>query len=212
MGERAGGPHLAAVLREAARGRFPAVDGGMDVVPPWLPGVEGVVALTGHAYVATSLPREVVLAAGADGYGRANDPQVLLALAGPSGDVDCLDVLLVASGTGRTTLPERHDLDDHPRVRHARRSRAGVHVHGDDRGLVTVGTGVGGLAELSFEVPPGVRGHGHGRALLDEARGLVPEGEPVFAAVAPGNAASLRAVLAAGFVPIGSVQVVLPGR
>ena len=37
-------------------------------------------------------------------------------------------------------------------------------------------------------------------------------GEPVLAAVAPGNAASVRAILAAGFSPIGSVQLVRPSR
>jgi RimJ/RimL family protein N-acetyltransferase len=33
---------------------------------------------------------------------------------------------------------------------------------------------------------------------------LIPKGDVVFAQVAPGNAASLRAFLAAGFRPIGS--------
>ena len=41
------------------------------------------------------------------------------------------------------------------------------------------------------------------------ARGCVPEGEPLFAQVAPGNAASVRSVLAAGFRPIGS-EVLFP--
>ncbi len=58
---------------------------------------------------------------------------------------------------------------------------------------------------------PDLRGRGHGRALLRDALALAPPGEPVFAAVAPGNAASLRALLAAAFVPIGSVQLVRPG-
>lgn len=214
MGARAavGDVGLADVLRGAAAGTFPDADGGVSVVPPWLPGVEAVVALTGHAWVATTLPLQVLLDAGADGFGAANDPRVLLAMAGARGSVDCLDVLLAGFGTGRTALPERHDLDDHPRVRHARRSRGDVHVHGDERGLVTIGTGVAGLPELSFEVPQSLRGTGRGRSLLAEARGLVPDGEPVLVAVAPGNAASLRAVLAAGFAPIGSVQVVLPRR
>jgi hypothetical protein len=39
---------------------------------------------------------------------------------------------------------------------------------------------------------------------------LVPAGEPVFAAVAPGNACSLRAFLAAGFTPVGSEVIIQP--
>jgi len=33
---------------------------------------------------------------------------------------------------------------------------------------------------------------------------MVPDGEPVFMQTAPGNAASLRALLAAGYSPVGS--------
>jgi hypothetical protein len=39
---------------------------------------------------------------------------------------------------------------------------------------------------------------------LVEARRLVGPGDVLFAQAAPGNAASLRALLAAGFRPIGS--------
>lgn len=45
-----------------------------------------------------------------------------------------------------------------------------------------------------------------------DERGLVPAGEPVFAAVAPGNARSLRTFLATGFVPIGSEVILRPAR
>jgi hypothetical protein len=50
------------------------------------------------------------------------------------------------------------------------------------------------------------------RCLLSDALGLVPRGEPVFAAVAPGNARSLRAFLATGFVPLGSEVLIMPLR
>ena len=43
------GPPLAAVLRRAADGVFPPVDGLVDVVPPYREGVEAVVSFTGHA-------------------------------------------------------------------------------------------------------------------------------------------------------------------
>jgi RimJ/RimL family protein N-acetyltransferase len=40
----------------------------------------------------------------------------------------------------------------------------------------------------------------------------VAAGDPVVAAVAPGNAASLRALLSAGFVPLGSLQLFRRGE
>ncbi|WP_275461151.1 hypothetical protein [Streptomyces noursei] len=49
-------------------------------------------------------------------------------------------------------------------------------------------------------------------SLLAEALSLVPAGEPVFAAVSPGNARSLRAFLACGFTPIGSEVLLRPER
>jgi RimJ/RimL family protein N-acetyltransferase len=43
-----------------------------------------------------------------------------------------------------------------------------------------------------------------GRAAIAAARHLVPGGEPLWAQIAPGNAASVRAFLAAGFRPVGA--------
>jgi GNAT superfamily N-acetyltransferase len=198
-------------LRAALTGVFPPDDGGVECVDPWMDGVEAVVSFTGHCFVATRLPAATVQAAGIDAFGGSFSPRVITTLAGPQGQIDCLDVLLMSTGTGRTTLPERRALMDHPRVRHARQWRDGVYVHADRRGLVTVSRGIGGVAELSFEVAPEDRGAGLGRDLLDDGRGLVPDGEPVLLTVAPGNARSLRAGLAAGFVPVGAVQLVRPG-
>jgi hypothetical protein len=203
---------LGAALLAAADGVFPPVDGLVEVVPPYLEGVEAVVSFTGHSVVATTLPLEELVAAGADGFAGATSLPVLSLLAGPDGKVDVLDALLVAHGTGDASLPERPDLGDHPRVRYARTWRADVRVFGDEQGLVTLARGLGGMCELSFEVAQDRRGRGHGRTLLREARALVPAGAPLFAAVAPGNAASLRALLAAGFAPIGSVLLIRPAR
>jgi hypothetical protein len=83
-----------------------------------------------------------------------------------------------------------------------------VVVHGDERGLVTIGAGLGGRRELSVEAAEPNRGHG--TALIAEAIGLVPEGELLFAAVSPGNARSLRAFLGLGFTPIGSECLIRP--
>jgi GNAT superfamily N-acetyltransferase len=207
---RDGGHPLAAVLRDAAAGRFPPVDGLVEVVPPYLDGVEAVVSFTGHAVVATRLPLSALVAAGADGFAGATSIPVMTLLSGRGGTVDVLDALLAAPGTGGGTLPARPDLEQHPRVGYARAWRRDVRVFGDERGMVTLSRGLGGLPELSFEVDAGRRGAGLGRSLLREALALAPAGEPVLAAVAPGNAASLRSLLAAGFTPLGSVQLVRP--
>jgi GNAT superfamily N-acetyltransferase len=113
---------------------------------------------------------------------------------------------------GHEVLARRHDLDEHPRVRLARGQRQGVEVYGDERGLVTLSNGLAGRRELSIEVASEEQGRGHGRALLGDALGLVLAGEPVFAAVAAGNARSLRAFLALGFVAVGCEVLLRPRR
>lgn len=204
------GHQLGVILTDAAHGRFPEPDGSVEIVPPWHAGVEGVVALSGRAYVVTNRPESEVMAWRLDGYGKAVDPRFVTWLAGSDGWCDCLDVLLVSFGTGVGGPPRRDDLADHPRAEHARLVRTDVDVFGDARGLVTLGVGVGGLAELGVEVAPDLRGHHHGRSLVKDALGLVPAGEPVLAATAPGNAAAVRTFLAADFRPIGSVHLVRP--
>jgi hypothetical protein len=210
---------LAAVLTDAVGGRFPPADGTVVVASPWQEGVEAVVAFTGHAVVATTLPLDAVLAAGADGFGGATLPPLLTLMTGENGEggeggeggeVECLDVLLGARGTGGGRLPRIPAAEPHPRAVHARHWRTNVRVHGDDRGLLVLADGVAGLPQISYEVPLPLRGRGYGRSLLADGLALVDRDEPVLTAVAPGNAASLRAVLAAGFVPLGSVQLVRP--
>lgn len=201
-------PVLSVLLR-AARNEFPPVDGGITVLPPLHRGLEAVLAFTGHSLVATARSPEAVLAQGPDGYGSSLAPDFLRWLAGPTGSIGVIDATLVAFGTGGGTLPRRLDADDHPRVCHAREIREDVVVHGDDRGLITLGHGIGGRREMSVEVDRRA-GPGHGRPLIEAALALTPSGEPLFAAVAPGNARSLRAFLAAGFVPIGSEVIIQP--
>jgi len=189
---------LLPVLLEAAAGRFPPDDGAVVVLPPLAPGLEAVVSLTARAYVCTALPEDEALHRVPDAYG--GDPGTLLALA-RGGTVGVLDATLVRQGAGgQPVLPVRHDLDDHPRVRHARAVRRDVVVRGDERGLVTLASGLAGRRELSVQA---VRlGTGEGRSLIRDA--LVGETGPVFAAVSPGNARSLRTFLALGFAPVGS--------
>ncbi|TFV64516.1 N-acetyltransferase [Geodermatophilus sp. DF01-2] len=208
------GHPLAALLTEAAEGRFPPADGAWRRVPPWRPGLEAVVAFTGHAVlaVADDVTDARLHELGVHGLGGAQDPRVVTALAGPDGWIDSLDALLVARGRGGASpLVERPDLHGHPRASFAAAVRGNLRVLGfpdPARSAVAVlGTGVGGLTELSVELEPERRSRGAGAALVRAALEQVPAGEPVVAAVAPGNAASLRAVLAAGFVPVGSSQL-----
>jgi GNAT superfamily N-acetyltransferase len=97
----------------------------------------------------------------------------------------------------------------HRRVVRALRHRDGVRVWETPGAIVSIGWGVAGRCEVALEVEPGYRGKGLGRELAAAARHLVPEGTPLWAQIAPGNAASVRAFLAAGFRPVGA-EAMLP--
>ncbi len=73
-----------------------------------------------------------------------------------------------------------------------------------DGGIVLLGRGVAGRLETAIEVDEDRRGQGLGRRLATAARHLAPPGVALWAQVAPGNAASVRAFLAAGFAPVGA--------
>ncbi|KAA1399508.1 N-acetyltransferase [Aeromicrobium ginsengisoli] len=205
---------LAGIIKDAAEGRFLPVDGEYHRVTPWKPGLEAVVAFTGHAVFAVDAKTtdETLADLGADGFGGAHDPRLIAELAGPDGWIDSLDVLLVGRGAGPTGhgLVARPDLATHPRVHFAASNRDDVQVFGfEDQQrstVVVLARGLAGLPEISFELDPEHRG-GEGTALIEDALRLVPEGELVVAAAAPGNAASLRALLSAGFVALGSLQL-----
>lgn len=203
-------PLLRAFL-DAADGRFPPVDGGVTRVDS--PGrVCGIVAFTGHTYVMAPGPIRPPDDSGVpspDGYGGSHDPRYVSWLAREAAEIGVLDATLVArgTGTGSTSLDPVDHHDRHHRVAHARSIRDDVRVYGDERGFVTVSTGLVGRLEFGVEAEPDGHGRGWGRSLVADALGLVPDGEPVFAAVSPGNARSMRAFLALGFEPIGSEQL-----
>jgi hypothetical protein len=197
-------------LLSAADGRFPPVDGECTVVPALADGLECSVAFTGHAVIATARSDDEVRKHGPDGFGGSHAPDFLRWLAGPDGWIGVIDATLVTRGRGGGDLPDITDTADHPRVRLARSLRRDVRVYGDERGLVTLSSGLAGRRELSVEAATAGQGRGWGRGLLTDALGLVPPGEPVFAAVSPGNARSLRAFLGVGFVPIGSEVLIRP--
>ena len=124
-------------------------------------------------------------------------------------------MLLAGRGTGRPDTPPRlvrqPDLAEHPRARFAAgiRDQARVLGYPDPArsALATLSRGLAGLTELSFELEPARRGQRTGPDLISAALTAVPAGQLTVAAAAPGNAASVRALLAAGFVPLGSVQL-----
>jgi len=200
---------LHSALLDATEGRFPDVDGAVEVVEPMPGDHHAVVEFTGHSFVLTDCDAGEVSARGADGFGGASQPDLLRWLAGPGGLIGSLDAVLFARGVGGGRLPERSDLDDHPRVMRSRAHRRDVRVHGDDTGLVTIGLGLVDRLEVSVEVL-GTRTPGAGRRLIGEALELIPAGDVVFAQVAPGNAASLRAFLSCGFAPIGAEILLQP--
>lgn len=208
---------LAELIAAATAGRYPAADGSWRRVPPWRPGVEAIFAFTGHAVlaVAPDIPDELLVSLGADGFGGAHDPRLIAALAGPDGWIDSLDILLAGRGSGHPGVPaqlvDRPDLATHSRAAFAARFRDQPRLMGyDDRrrsALAVISRGIAGLTELSFELEPGRRGQGGGTGLVRDALSAIPSGQLVLAAVAPGNAASVRALLAAGFIPLGSLQL-----
>jgi hypothetical protein len=124
-------------------------------------------------------------------------------------------MLMAARGTGRAGVPprlaDRPDLATHPRAQFAAGIRDRLRPMGyPDRrrsALASIGRGIAGLTELSFELEPARRREGRGAELISDALTAVPAGQLAVAAVAPGNAASVRALLSAGFVPLGSVQL-----
>lgn len=78
--------------------------------------------------------------------------------------------------------------------------------------VVVLGRGLGLRLEVSIEVSPAARGRGLGRDALTDARRLAPAGSLLFAQVAPANAASIRALLRAGFTPLGAEVLFFTGQ
>ena len=206
---------LAHVFEAAAAGRFPDPDGGIDVFPE-LPGpADGLFGFTAHFAVAAPIPREEVLARVPPGnFSFPMSAPFVTWIAERIGTrPGVLDAVLCARGRGIGAPPwlvPEPDAD-HPRVERARRYRRDVTVLRPDTGdgVLVVGRGVCGRWELAFEVAADARNRGLGRRLIEAGRDMVPAGASVWAQIAPGNAASMRASIAAGFVPIGS-EVLFP--
>ncbi len=202
---------LADLMRSVAEGGAPTVDRALTVVAPPDDRSVGVLAFSGYnvvsaepadAWIRSWLPE--------DDLSAPLQPPFLTVLASATGRVpDNLDLVLVARATGRSNGMELTELGEfieplHPRLARALARRIGVRAWHCPGGLLTLGRGVAGRWEVSVEVEAALRGFGLGRGLFTAARGLLPAGEQVWAQVAPGNAASVRAALAAGFRPVGA--------
>ncbi|MEV2240397.1 GNAT family N-acetyltransferase [Micromonospora sp. NPDC049891] len=210
------GSELADILDAAAQGRFPAPDGGITVVPQPSSRDAGVVAFTAHSVIFTDEDplwvRRTLAALDCDALAAAMNPAFLSALLDRTRrSMDTIDLLTVASplaGEPQLKLEETAGAD-HPRQVRARKRRDDLRVWAADGGLVILGRGVAGRWETAIEVDEGHRHRGLGRALATAARHLVPDGQPVWAQQAAGNARSVRAFQAAGFRPVGAEALLL---
>jgi hypothetical protein len=212
---------VADLLARAARGQPPPEDGRTEVLPEPPGRLAAVLAFTGHHVVAADVdPGWVRGRLPADSLSAPVSAEFVGALAGRLGRAaGSLDVVLAAPGLGTAPALDLRPLDPeraggHPRLARARRYRTDLRAAQtrDGAGLVVVGRGLAGRWEIAFEVAAPARGAGLGRALVRAGRHLVPAGAPAFVQVAPGNAASLRAVLGAGgFTPLGAEILLAPG-
>lgn len=205
---------LADILRGVERGVFPTPDLGISVVPAPSEREAAVVAFTGHIVIAADVSREwVAERVPAGDLAAPTNPPFLTALAELTGRrVSSIDAMLLAPAitdpaeraaaiNGLTVLSDHA----HPRVERALAYRTDVRVYGDSHGSVVItGHGLAGRLECAIELPDDLRGQGHGRRLARAARALIPPDASIWAQITPGNAASLRTFLAAGYHPVGS--------
>ncbi|AEV82253.1 hypothetical protein ACWT_1236 [Actinoplanes sp. SE50] len=188
-------------------------DPWLEIVPPPSSDRAAVVSFPGHVVVAAAVePVWAEKLAGED-FAAPTGPRFLTALEDRFGlHAGAFDVSLLATPlAGDPPLPLTPlNASGHPRALRAHRYRTDVRLWTSQHGLLVVGRGLGGRWEVAFEVDPAARGRGHGRLLAAAARHLIPQDRPIWAQCAPGNAASLRVLLAAGFQPVGSEILLMP--
>jgi hypothetical protein len=223
---------LADILRAVERGVFPPADLAMTVVPPPSNRESAVIAFTGHIVIAADVDAAWVAERIPPGdLAAPTNPPFLTALEQATDrHVSSLDAVLLAPALtnsadradATTGLTELTNLAHHPRVARALQYRDDVHVYGangtnqdtqdpigPDGGIVVIGRGLAGRLEVAIEVPDHTQGQGHGRHLATAARALIPPETHIWAQITPGNAASLRAFVAAGYEPVGSEALLI---
>lgn len=213
---------LADLLQGAAAGDFPPEDGSVEILAQPADRDAGVLGFTAHAvvfadadpgWVAAQLPHDDLAAPLSASFlhtlgarlGRGSHSIDMLTCAepidGPPDPALMLTELTAAAVRGEAA---------HPRVIRALQYRNEVRVWQTDGGLVSLGRGLAGRIEVSVEVEPACRGAGLGRRLATAARHLVPDGAVLWAQIAPGNAASVRAFLGAGYRPVAAEALLAP--
>lgn len=206
---------LSRLFRQLADSVYPPENGQVDVVGP-PPGIaQAVVAFTRHHVVAVDLdPDRVLSKLDPDDLGAPMRPRFLTWLADQlDAESHMLNLVMFAIGTGEgSPLIRRDDLFEHPRVVRAARFRTDLELYSNEYGnsVLVLGKGLAGRRELALEIPASQRNAATGRKLVRAAMALTPRGVPLFAQVAPGNAASVRAFYNAGFRPVGA-EVLLTG-
>ena len=196
------------VLTDVAAGRFLPADGGVTIVPQPSERDCGVLGFTAHAVIFTDADPDWVRRQLPPGDLAAPVSatflhKLALATNRRAGSLDILCCARSLDGPPPVELVPRPE-STHSRVLRALNYRDEVQTWRADGGIVLIGRGVAGRLEAAIEVDEDRRGHGLGRRLAIAARHLVPEGTVLWAQVAPGNAASVRAFLAAGFTPVGA--------
>lgn len=205
------------ILDSAARGVFPPADGRTTVVPQPSHRDAGVLAFTAHSVVFTDEdPRwvhDTLDAVPCDALAATMNPRFLAAFMERTGrTAETIDAMLVAEplpGEPPLTLKQIED-PGHSRVAYALGRRDDVRAWTAEGGVLVLGRGIAGRLEVSVEVDDSERHQGLGRLLVSAARHLVTE--PLWAQVAPGNARSMRAFLAAGYRPVGAEALLLSAR
>jgi GNAT superfamily N-acetyltransferase len=173
-----------------------------------------VVSFPGFVVVAADVTRPWVESWMGDGdFARPTGPPFLSALEDLLHvEAEALDAVVLATPLPGpppiplTLIPTR----DHPRIRRALRYRNQVQAWESRHGILILGRGLADRWEAAIEVNPHSRNRGHGRALAEAARHLTPGNRPIWAQIAPGNAASLRAFLSAGYHPVASEVLLIP--
>lgn len=206
---------LTDLFNRLARDVYPPRDDMVEVLDSPPGKTDAIVAFTSHHVIAVGIDADLVRSQldAADDAAPMRAPFLTWVGEQLGSRPGSLRVVMVAKGTGvgSEVLERRDDMYRHTRVAAALVNRENVELYSDKYGqsILVLGEGLAGRRELSVQVPASQRKAGTGRRLVQGAIALTPKDQPLFAQVAAGNAASLRAFYNAGFRPIGA-EVLFP--